>query len=341
MLRRIAHPMLATAFVVDGIDTLTNPDPRVKTATAALQKGERQLPSRLAQYLPDDPARLIRINAAVRIGGGVLLAFGKLPRLSTAVLAATVVPAALSEQGFWTEQDPERRAAKRTALLKDVSLLGGLLIASTDRQGKPSLGWRGRRAIGKLHSDTGPAHDRLVHLADAAKEHGPELAATLRERGERLADAAREHGPELVATLRERGEHLADAARDHGPELVAAVRDRGERLVDVAQHRGEQLAQTTRDVGAQWGKTASDRGGQLLDAAREHGGNLAESAREHGGQLAEAVREHGAQLAGAAREQGGQLAGTAREQGGRLAHVARERGERAADAARDATRRTR
>ncbi|MFD9615567.1 DoxX family membrane protein, partial [Streptomyces sp. NPDC059083] len=273
MLRRIAHPMLATVFVVDGIDTLANPDPRVKTATAAVQKGEQKLPPQLAKYLPDDPGRVVRINAAVRIGGGVLLALGKLPRLSTAVLAATVIPAALSEPGYWTEEDPERRAAKRTALLKDVSLLGGLLIASTDRQGKPSLGWRGRRALDKLHSETGPAHDRVAQLADAAKEHGPELAATLREQGERLAESAREHGP----------------------ELVAAVRDRGERLAEAAQHRGEQLAETTRDVGAQWGRTASDRGGQLLDAAREHGGHLAESAREHGGPLSDTVREHGAQ----------------------------------------------
>ncbi|MEU6585863.1 DoxX family protein [Nocardia sp. NPDC046763] len=319
MLRRIAHPMLATVFIVDGIDTLTNPDPRVKTATAALQKGEQKLPPQLANYLPGDPGRVVRINAAVRIGGGVLLALGKLPRLSTAVLAATVVPATLSEQGFWNEEDPERRAAKRAALLKDVSLLGGLLIASTDRQGKPSLGWRGRHALDELHSDTGSTHDRVAMLADAAKEHGPELAATLRERGERLAESAREHGP----------------------ELVAAMRDRGERLVDTAQHRGDQLAETTREVGAQWGRTASDRGGQLLEAAREHGGHLAESAREHAGPLADTVREHGTQLAGTAREQGVQLATTARKRGGWLAHVARGRGEQVADVARDAAGRTR
>ena len=341
MLRRIAHPMLATAFVADGIDTLTNPDSRVKSASEVLQKGEQKLPAQLSKYLPENAARVVRINAAVRIGGGVLLAFGKLPRLSTAVLAATVVPTALSEQGFWTEEDPERRAAKRTALLKDVSLLGGLLIASTDRQGKPSLGWRGRRALDKLQSDSGPAHDRVVQLADAAKEHGPELAASLRARGERLADAAREHGPELVTAVRDRGERLADVAREHGPELVTAVRDRGERLADVAQHRGEQLAETTREKGAHWGRTAADRGGQLLEAAREHGGSLAESAREHGEQLADIVREHGAQFADTAREQSGQLVTSAREQGGRFAHVARERGGQAADAARDATARGR
>ncbi|MFD6357083.1 DoxX family protein [Nocardia tengchongensis] len=308
MLRRIAHPLLATAFVIDGIDTLTNPDLRIKTTTAALQKGEQKLPPRLAVRLPSDPAHVIRVNAAVRVGGGLLLAIGKLPRLSTAVLAATVVPAALSEQGFWTEQDPERRAAKRTALFKDVSLLGALLIASTDRQGKPSLGWRGRRALGKLHSETGPAHDRVVQFTDAARVHGPELAAALQERGE----------------------HLADAARDHGPELVAAVRDRGERLVDAAQHHGGQLARTSREVGVHWGRAGADRGGKLVDAAREHGSSLAEGAREHT-----------AQLTGTVQEQGAQLATSTRSEGRRLAHRAREWGELAAATALSTRRKTR
>lgn len=299
MLRRIAHPLLATAFVADGIDTLAHPDPRIKTANAAVRQGEQRLPAQLAAYLPDDPAKLVRVNAAVRVGGGVLLALGKLPRLSTAVLAATVVPTAVTEPGFWTEEDPERRSARRNALLKDVSLLGGLLIASTDRQGKPSLGWRGRRALAKLHADDSAPN----RLADAAKVHGPELAAALRTRGEHLAESAREHGPELVATLHDRGERLADAAqhrgaqladsaREHGPELVAALHDRGERLAEAAQHRGTRLADSAREFGAQWGDVAADRGGHLLDAVRDHGGHLAEQAKERGQRLAAATRAH-------------------------------------------------
>ncbi|MFF0633629.1 DoxX family protein [Nocardia sp. NPDC004151] len=297
MLRRIAHPLLATAFVADGIDTLTHPDSRIKTATEAVRRGEQRLPAKLAAYLPDDPATLVRINAAVRVGGGALLALGKLPRLSTAVLAATVIPSALTEPGFWTEEDPERRSARRNALLKDVSLLGGLLIASTDRQGKPSLGWRGRRALEKLQADDSAPN----RLADAAKVHGPELAAAVRTRGEHLAETARERGPELAAALHDRGERLADiaqhrgtqlaeSAREHGPELVAALHDRGERLADVVQHRGAQLTDSARELGAQWGDVAADRGGQLLDTARDQGGHLAAKAKRRGERLADAAR---------------------------------------------------
>lgn len=264
MLRRIAHPLLATAFVADGIDTLTHPDPRIKTATAAVRQGEQRLPPKIAAHLPDDPARIVRTNAAIRICGGVLLALGKLPRLSTAVLAATVVPAALTEQGFWTEDDPERRSARRNGLLKDVSLLGGLLIASTDRQGKPSLGWRGRRAVARLHAD------------DSAPN--------------RLVDAAKVHGPELASALLTRGEYLADSAREHGPELVAALQDRGERLAEAAQQHGTRLADSARELSAEWGDVAADRGGHLLATVRDQGGHLAGKAKERGGRLADATR---------------------------------------------------
>ncbi|MFE3756064.1 DoxX family protein [Nocardia tengchongensis] len=248
MLRRIAHPMLATAFVADGIDTLTDPDPRIKTATAALQKSEQRLPPTVAAYLPSDPARLVRINAAIRIGGGALLAIGKLPRLSTAVLAATFVPAALSEPGFWTEHDPERRASRRNDQLKDVSLLGGLLIASTDRRGRPSLGWRGSRAVARL-------------LADPSAP-------------ERLAEAAKVHGPELAAALRTGGERVAEAAREHGPELGAALHDQGERLVSAAQQHSRRLADSSRELAAHWSEVASDRSGQLVGVTRGQGANL-------------------------------------------------------------------
>jgi hypothetical protein len=34
--------------------------------------------------------------------------------------------------------------------LNDVSLIGGLIIAAVDTEGRPSLGWRGRRAAHKV-----------------------------------------------------------------------------------------------------------------------------------------------------------------------------------------------
>ena len=42
------------------------------------------------------------------------------------------------------------KADERRAFVTDVSLIGGLIIAAVDTEGKPSLGWRGRRAAHKV-----------------------------------------------------------------------------------------------------------------------------------------------------------------------------------------------
>ena len=88
----------------------------------------------------------------MQIGGGLLLASGKLPRFASAALALTVVPANLGTHSFWNELDPQLKAEKRQQFLTDPSLVGGLLIASADTAGKPSLGWRSRRAGPLGHS---------------------------------------------------------------------------------------------------------------------------------------------------------------------------------------------
>uniref|UniRef100_UPI000A957C62 DoxX family protein n=1 Tax=Nocardia xishanensis TaxID=238964 RepID=UPI000A957C62 len=204
LLRRLARPLLATAFVADGVDTLIHPEPRAKSAASLVERGERSLPDNIAAKLPADPATVVRINAIAQVSGGVLLALGKAPRLASLVLAATVVPATVTEQDFWAEQDPDRKAAKRAAFLKDMSLLGGLLIASADTEGKPSLGWRGKRAarsaaatvsaalpFGAADSSTGEslrqhAHDvavRAKSLGDTAATKGSEFAETVQTHG--------------------------------------------------------------------------------------------------------------------------------------------------------------
>ena len=97
-----------------------------------------------------DPETFAQVNAAIQIGGGLLLATGKLPRVASAALAFTVLPANLGAHMFWNEIDPELKARKRQQFLTDLSLLGGLMIASADTAGKPSLGWRGRRAAERI-----------------------------------------------------------------------------------------------------------------------------------------------------------------------------------------------
>ncbi|MCX4098438.1 DoxX family protein [Nocardia sp. alder85J] len=291
MLRRIAHPMLAADSIVGGMDALLDPEPRVRAVADLVQRGEKSLPPKVAAYLPGNPALVVRVNAAARIGGGVLLALGKMPRLSVILLAATTVPTVVSEHDFWNEPDQQRRAAKRAGFLKEVSLFGGLVIASTDRAGKPSLTWRGRRAAAELRGTSTTWRGHLAEAAEAAADRAPELGATLRHRGERLA-----------GTARDRGGDLYDAARDRGGDLLGTARHRGSDLYETAHDRGGDLYDTARDRGGDLLGTARDRGGDLLDTVRDRGADLLDAARDRGGDLLESARDRGERLGGTARD---------------------------------------
>jgi putative oxidoreductase len=144
ILRRLARPMLAAIFVWSGVDILRNPGPRVKVAAPLVQKVKEQAGDQLPDQVPTDPETLVKIDAAVKIGAGLLFGLGKFPRLSALVLAASLLPGTVAEHAFWAEEDPEKAAAQRVQFLKDLGLAGGLLIASADTAGRPSVVYRAK-----------------------------------------------------------------------------------------------------------------------------------------------------------------------------------------------------
>ncbi|ASF12096.1 hypothetical protein NBRGN_023_00640 [Nocardia brasiliensis NBRC 14402] len=349
LLRRLARPLLATVFVVEGVDTLRHPESRVKAATELVQRGQRQLPEQYAAKLPNDPGTVVQVNAAAQVAGGVLLALGKAPRLAALVLAATVVPATVTEQDFWNEPDPAQKATKRNAFLKDLGLLGGLMIAAADTEGKPSLGWRGRRAargaaatvsaaLPFTGSSDGAATEglrRRAHevasaagaLGSTAATKGSELADTVQQHGPEWAAAAKEHAAPLVETAKERGAELADVAKHRGAELAERARTRGPKWAELAKERSAELAELAKERGAELADVAKHRGAEWAEVAKERGAELAETAKERGAELAETARERSAELADTARDRAPELAETARKRGGRFADTARHRVE--------------
>lgn len=304
LIRRIARPLLSAAFIGQGVETLRNPavslDATEPTVTAL-----RQLPEPYGDKVPSNPETAARINAAVQVAGGVLLATGKVPRVASAVLAFTVIPGSLGGHLFWTESDPERKAQKRRDLLTDLSLLGGLIIAAADTAGKPSLGWRGRQAAGRFSEAVSSAlpldgsDDSLLdsELADRIA-HGLHVGA---ERGRELAGTAAERSAPLVEAARKRGEELAHTAAEKSAPAIKKARKR-------ARKQGAQLAETVRERGSEWADIARDRGSEWADIARERGSELGERAYERGSELGERAYDRGSELAELARDRGEELA---------------------------------
>ena len=200
VLRRIARPLLLVAFCRPGGQFTAQSQggrgscgPGRRRPAITPRPGWQQHSERPRDGSENHRGRSGRRRSVARDG--------KLPRVASAALALTVLPANLGTHTFWNEPDPEVKAQKRQQFLTDLSLVGGLLIASADTAGKPSLGWRGRRAAERLServsaalpgSDDafGDLGEKIVHGLQVGAERGRELASTAAERSAPYAEAA-------------------------------------------------------------------------------------------------------------------------------------------------------
>ena len=148
VLRAFARPMLASIFVIQGYDTVLRPE----RVSAQAEPVVRPLADRVPA-VPGQTEQAVRINGAVQVVAGSLLALGRLPRLSALAIAATLVPTTLAGHRFWEAQDKQERAQQRIHFLKNLSMLGGLVIAAADTAGRPSLAWRSRRVARSARHD--------------------------------------------------------------------------------------------------------------------------------------------------------------------------------------------
>lgn len=141
VVRRLARPLLAAPFVASGADAALHPMASAETV--------RPLVARVAPplRLPQDPELFVRANGAAMAGAGVLLALGRLRRLSALALVATSVTTIYADHAFWQEKDPDARRERRATFLREAGLLGGALLALVDTEGRPGLAWWGRHAV--------------------------------------------------------------------------------------------------------------------------------------------------------------------------------------------------
>jgi putative oxidoreductase len=164
VVRRIARPMLAAVFVAGGLDALLHPAERAKTAAPLVSKLSGPL------SLPDDPELLVRANGATMVAAGTMLGLGAFPRVAAMALAVAIVPTTVTTHAFWTIRDPAARAQQRSSFLKNVGLLGGVLLASVDTAGKPGLAYRTRYA--QAHARRQAAlTKREAHRASRRAQH--------------------------------------------------------------------------------------------------------------------------------------------------------------------------
>ena len=160
--RLVARPLLSSIFLVGPINSFKNAEAvakKAETVTGPVVNAAQKA----GVPVPHDPVMMVRLNAAAQILGAVGLITGKFPRLSAALLAGTLVPTTLAGHRFWDEPDPATKKQQQVQFAKNLSLLGGLIIAAGDTDGKPGLAWRAGRA-------TKDARRQARQLAKSARQ---------------------------------------------------------------------------------------------------------------------------------------------------------------------------
>ena len=164
LVRRVARPMIAAMFVIQGLDAFRHPAPLAQRSAPLLDKA---IP---ALGLPDDKELLVRANAVTQMVGGIMLATGFLPRLGATAIAASLVPTTLGGHPFWKEEDPAQRKTQRIQFLKNMAMMGGVLLAAVDTAGKPGIAWRAQNIANRSQRGAKRAVKTTAREAKIAKQ---------------------------------------------------------------------------------------------------------------------------------------------------------------------------
>ena len=186
LVRRIARPLLAAPFVLLGLDALRNPGERASAARPVVQKVAEQANKQLPVQVPQDPEQWVKINAGVMVGAGALFGLGRVPRLCALLLTGSMVPTTLAGHRFWEHQGKDRHT-QLIQFLKNIGLLGGLLIAAVDTEGKPSVGYRARRAAKKAADATEKSLEKAQKRAAKLQKQAAKQAQQAQKRAKRAA----------------------------------------------------------------------------------------------------------------------------------------------------------
>lgn len=187
-IRTVARQMLASMFVVGGLDALRNPEERAASIDEdVLEPVARQATQQIPQLEALDAPEMVQLNGAVQVAGGLLLALGKAPRIAATALAASLVPTTLATHRYWEETDPEVRANQQVHFFKNISMLGGLLLGALDTEGRPGFAWRSKHAASHVGIRADQARREASLRTDVAVEKAKRAAAETKAASRRTA----------------------------------------------------------------------------------------------------------------------------------------------------------
>ena len=294
LLRAGYRTMLASYFISSGVKAVRNPAPLAPLAQPLAEKVvplvKKYAPAEVAGYVPEDPTTLVRLNGALQIAGGLALATGRGRRVGALLLAGSLIPSTLAKYPFWS-QSGEEAAASRSHFAKNVSLLGGVLLASRDTEGKPGIAWRaqaGGHAIAKSTSRTtkklthSGAGDKLAKQASAIGDSVSDVAGDVASKTSDLAGAAVAGGVALLgaAEVATRGTRKKARKQFKVAQVAAAKQAKvtGQRLAEQAREAQKVAVKQA----AEARKVAAARAEEAREAAQKAAKQARKDAKKRG-----------------------------------------------------------
>ena len=132
--RRLARPLLASIFISSSIPML---------------KDQSYLHGQIRDAGLAEPELLAKAHVYGNLVGGLALATGRFPRLAALGLAVNLVPTTLVGHPFWSAPE-DQKVMQQINFMKNLGLLGGLLLAANDTGGRESI----PHAVGRVSKRT-------------------------------------------------------------------------------------------------------------------------------------------------------------------------------------------
>lgn len=126
MTRALARPLLASWFVYGGVRDVLTPQEGAKRVESVVEPLLKEVG--LEDVSVED---VVRVNGIVTATAATVLAFSRAPRTAGVVLTGLAGAAVAVNAPFWRLPEGPLRDEVREQFMKNLSLLGGVMLAAT------------------------------------------------------------------------------------------------------------------------------------------------------------------------------------------------------------------
>ncbi|HEX7352464.1 hypothetical protein [Brachybacterium sp.] len=183
LVRRIARPLLAAPFIFEGVRTALRPEREIDVYPQAFDAVDSALTKSAAPGFVD-ARTVVRAAGAVAAGAGLLYATNRYPRAAAVALLATTSVGWAGRKKVW-ELRGEELTQEVQSILSDAGLLGGVLLAAVDHDGRPSLGYRANKFVERSQKKAAAKQRELEKRAGTLEKKAKGAVATAQKQ---LAD---------------------------------------------------------------------------------------------------------------------------------------------------------